>query len=282
MPILPQNGQTVKIDKRRWLMYGMAMPPRPVSTFHWSKIITGSGLALSREPNALYSITRKWPAEPYPDDLEVTMSNRPRCIARTQSGARCRLPAVAGNVVCAQHGGRAVLVQSRYSESLPKRWQERYQRALEDHELLAMRDEIALLDVRISDLLERLRAWEAQGRETERLWTQLLKSVEHRRRLVESERRRMIEARNTISSETLVEVIQQLMAILRQHVDRRVLNLVIRDVERLLNRQQIDVYRGARERALERWHEDETGGAETRAGSAEPLVAGAEGDEQRG
>src|SRR5436305_15207335 len=91
-----------------------------------------------------------------------------QCKARNRAGKRCGKAAAAGREVCRLHGGASLrgvahpnFAHGRYSKCLPDRLIGRYEAAQRDPELVAMRDEIALVDVRIGELLSRLDSGES-------------------------------------------------------------------------------------------------------------------------
>jgi hypothetical protein len=93
---------------------------------------------------------------------------------------RCRDHAMHGRTVCYKHGGSIPrglgLPQTRtgrYSKDMPTRMAARYAEAQQDPELLVLRDEIALLDARLADVLARVDTGESGA-----LWSQLAKSWE--------------------------------------------------------------------------------------------------------
>ena len=164
---------------------------------------------------------------------------------RRKPGQHCRRPPVPGRKRCRLHGGLSPQgpdsphwKTGRYSRVMPRRLVEHALEALSDPDVLSLRDEIMLVDVRVADLLSRidsggsipkwsaaLEAWsgyqEHRAIDTEdarrragecetRLarcfddvadalaldtvaWDEIMRCVKHRRELVESERRRMVE-----------------------------------------------------------------------------------------
>src|SRR5579871_5515650 len=85
-----------------------------------------------------------------------------RCGAKTRSGGSCRQWAMP-NGRCRMHGGKTprgpALPQykhGRYSKVLPADLAARYAEARTDQELVAFRDDIALVDARLADVLARL------------------------------------------------------------------------------------------------------------------------------
>src|SRR3954469_9482211 len=117
-----------------------------------------------------------------------------QCAAKCKAtGEQCRRWAVNGKRVCTVHGGLTPsghasphFKSGRYSRYLPSRLSERYHEAQADQRLLELREEIALIDARLCDLLA-----------TED-WEQIYRVIEQRRRLVDSENRRLVEARQLL------------------------------------------------------------------------------------
>lgn len=85
-----------------------------------------------------------------------------------QSGQPCRVPAMK-NGRCHKHGGSTPtgiaasrFVTGRYSKYLPSRLAGRYEEAAGDTELLALRDDISLLDTRIGQVVAALETGESR------------------------------------------------------------------------------------------------------------------------
>jgi hypothetical protein len=86
-----------------------------------------------------------------------------------------------------------------------------YQAALNDPDLLAMTHEIALTDTRLQELVAEASDWDG-----------ISALVEHRRRLVESERKRMVELGQMITAAEATALVLQLLDVVRRHVLDRV------------------------------------------------------------
>lgn len=93
-----------------------------------------------------------------------------QCAAKSRRGpgGRCMQSRMVGSSTCKLHNGRALMgihnpnfKTGRHSRDLPTRLAGRYEEAMRDVELLNMRHEIALLDVRISEVLEQLTSGES-------------------------------------------------------------------------------------------------------------------------
>jgi len=189
-----------------------------------------------------------------------------QCTAKAKgSGERCRNHALPGSTKCRMHGGSSLagvasprFKTGRYSRHLPTRLAARYAEALSDPELLGLRDEIALTQVRQVELLEQLDSglslarWRAaqsaygdlmvamhtrdsaglqqamialedafgiRVTDDDAVWEREIELSEHRRRLVESEHRRLAAMQQMISAEQGMALIARLTDTVRKHVD---------------------------------------------------------------
>lgn len=169
----------------------------------------------------------------------------------------------------------ATFKTGRYSKFLPTRMQERYQESINDNDLLELRTSVALVDARLEDLIRRVdtgesgQAWgearktlavlreamssgdvplaNAAMKELDRIiarglsdyaaWSEIGNSLEQRRKLVESERKRLVEMQQFISHERALLLIGSITEIIRHNVtDRQVLNAISLDLVRLMSR----------------------------------------------
>lgn len=172
-------------------------------------------------------------------------------------------------------GGMAApaLKHGRYSKYLPERMLDHYHQAAEDATLLELRADIALVDTRLADVLRRVDTGESgklwtraaetfenfrgagQNVEQARLaleqlgellrrgqgdwaaWEEVSRLLEQRRRMVESERRYLVEQNQMISRDQAMLLIGALTTVIREHVtDRDTLTAISSDFNRLLNR----------------------------------------------
>src|SRR6185436_8277650 len=99
----------------------------------------------------------------------MSITDVPSCGARRRDGGRCRQPGMAPSGRCRLHGGRtprgladANTRTGRYSRDLPTRVAARYESALADPELLSVRDDIALLQGSIQQVMAEVQAAEAR------------------------------------------------------------------------------------------------------------------------
>src|SRR4051812_28697546 len=109
-----------------------------------------------------------------PMETLYTPDHPMQCGAKTRNGAPCRTRPMP-NGRCRMHGGKSLsgpasptFTTGRHSKYLPARLLARYQEMTQDAELLALRDEIALIDARISDVLQRV-----ERGESSRIWREL-------------------------------------------------------------------------------------------------------------
>src|SRR3954452_17185048 len=109
-----------------------------------------------------------------PMETSCTPDHPMQCGAKTRSGAPCRTRPMP-NGRCRMHGGKSLagaaspaFKTGRHSTYLPVRLLAGYQEAERDPELLALRDEIALIDSRLADVLSRV-----DSGESSRIWRSL-------------------------------------------------------------------------------------------------------------
>jgi hypothetical protein len=200
-----------------------------------------------------------------------------KCTAGSKrTGEACKANAVTGRSVCYHHGGASRtglahpnLTTGRYSKHLPTRMGERYQQALADPELLAMREEVALIDSRLSDVLSRVdtgesgkawaelqKAWkiyrtgppgqrlEAEARISDLIhdgasdyeaWSEVREIVDQRARLVANERQRLVQMQQMLSVEQAMTLMAAVADAVRRHVhDRDALAGISADLARIV------------------------------------------------
>jgi hypothetical protein len=187
-----------------------------------------------------------------------------RCGATAKStGKPCRRWVIAGRSVCQVHGGKTPrgiaspqTRTGRYSKDMPTRMAVRYQEAQQDPELLILRDEIALLDSRLADVLARVdtgesgalwsqlsKSWDdfmaaraggnvakmtealahhqailERGRADYAAWAEIGTLLDRRQRFVESERRRYVEMQQMVSLEQAMLFLGAVTDAVRRHV----------------------------------------------------------------
>lgn len=181
---------------------------------------------------------------------------------------------------CRMHGGASLsgaasptFKTGRYSKVLPARLASRYHEALNNPDLLALRDDIAVIDARLGELIGQLdaaggadvlkamaeevtcleAALQAEDRhsategvealrtllnraeaEGER-WEQIAVWMERKRKLSETERRLLVDMQQVITAERAMVLMAALVDIVRRHVDDRgILAAIVHDVDRLL------------------------------------------------
>ena len=170
------------------------------------------------------------------------------------------------NGKCRLHGGlsrggiaSASFKTGRYSKYVPGRLLERYQQSVDDPELLNMRQDIALLDARLSDLLQRVDTGEAQklweearkcrdeamrymnnedyggvvlalekldraigdGLADYDAWNEVQSLLDQRRKLVEAEQKRLVAMQQMITAEQAMTFATALLEAVRKNVTDR-------------------------------------------------------------
>lgn len=207
---------------------------------------------------------------------------RRRCGAKTRDGTPCKTFALHGSTRCRMHGGAngigagaANFRHGRYSRVLPANLRATYDAAVADPDLLSIREDIALLDSRLSemvrtsqtglppDLAKRVKGllsdlsdahagiegappWAesftaisgllARAVIEAAMWADIIAALESRRKLVESERKRLVEMEAIVTSEQAMTFVAAVMASLRTHVkDRDALGAIANDLRLLQN-----------------------------------------------
>jgi hypothetical protein len=163
-------------------------------------------------------------------------------------------------------------IDGRHSRVLPKRLLDDYQASRRDPDRLALDNELAIVDARLNDVLARtdsgeagalwslLRAswkaveaarrandpaaldaalWDhgetiARGQADWLAWSAALDLVERRRRVVDSERKRLVAAQRMISAEQALAMMALLVDVIERHVtDPQALQAVVTEFARL-------------------------------------------------
>lgn len=206
-----------------------------------------------------------WPPVPErrapPNDID-----RPCQVTRMEGTKPCLKPALYGHRFCAHHanigspsGPRLYKNRraSKYHGALPARLVAAYEASLDDGRLLQMREEVALLDSRIVDLLARVdsgesgRLWGklgeshqefslarrqgkvelmqeklaelealiAAGKHDAEAWREIQQALDLRRKLVESERKRIGEQQQAVTAEQLAGFMSTLLELLTHEID---------------------------------------------------------------
>ena len=190
---------------------------------------------------------------------------------------QCRNHAMRGQEVCRMHGGKTPrgpasvhYKDGRHSRFLPARMFAAYQAAGLDPELMSLRQDLALLEARLIDVLPRVDTGEAgvvwreaqaamttfhrakarqdvdgmtralahvqrvitQGAADYAAWREVGKLIDQRRKLVEAEQRRLAQASEMISRDQAMALLGQVVEIMRRHIpDRDILSAIARDIE---------------------------------------------------
>jgi len=200
-----------------------------------------------------------------------------QCKARAKGTQdRCRCHAMKGKEVCYHHGGKSLsgvasasFIHGRYSKELPDRLLGKYMEMAEDVQLMELRQDIALVDTRISDVLKRVdtgesgRLWRelrdafdryavarakadvsamtlhlnsltdliSEGMQDWASWDEIGKLLDRRARLVEVERKRIESAHDTMTAKQAMVLLASVVDTIRRHVtDRTILDAIATDI----------------------------------------------------
>ena len=161
----------------------------------------------------------------------------------------------------------------RYSKYIPERLSERYHESINDPEILALKMDISLVDARLDDLLSRVdtgesgalwntahsafidfRSANASGDQDKmtvaltelnrilnlgvqdyKAWDEIGKMLEQRRKLVESERKRLLDMEMVITVERQMVLLAGVVSIIKDNVtDRKILSAISADIRKLV------------------------------------------------
>lgn len=202
-----------------------------------------------------------------------------RCGAKTRAGGKCGQLAMP-NGRCYFHGGKNLggiasptFKHGRYSKFLPVRLLATYKASLSDPDLLALREQVAVLDARLVDVLKRVdtgessRLWRqlraahgalldararsdtaamaarlndlggliGEGVADYAAWADVRALIQERRQVVESERKRMVEMQMMITSDRAMVLLAAVVDTIRRHVtDRSTLAAISADIGSLV------------------------------------------------
>jgi hypothetical protein len=163
---------------------------------------------------------------------------RVTCGAKTRAGTPCQIPPVNGRTRCRLHGGATprgpaigpAFKHGRYSRDLPTRLAARLAESEADPNQTSVREEAALIQTRITDLLERL---DQDMPETvvREIWREIQELIEHKRKLAESEIRRVALSQRVMTPEQAAVLTATLTdAVFRNVHDRDTLEAIRRDI----------------------------------------------------
>jgi hypothetical protein len=177
-----------------------------------------------------------------------------QCTATSKrSGQRCRKSAMRGRTVCLAHGGRTPrgaasphFKTGRYSRSLPGHLVAAYERALADPTLLSLRDEVALTDAMIAELLGQLDD-HSPDTKYRRVFRQIGRLIERRRRLVETEVRHIVLAREMLTAEEALTLVESIVAIMTRYLpDPTERQRIAEEIHALISTQESEIPLSAR------------------------------------
>ena len=176
---------------------------------------------------------------------------------RNKPGCTCRKPPVTGRNRCELHGGltprglaSANTKTGRYSKDVPTQLSSRYEEARQDQELLNLRDDIAIAEARTGELLSKLGEGADLQKAIQHLqnqitkggstpseitaeiqkltnkltafegatWAEVREQQEKKRKLIESERRRLRDMAMFISVEQVMLLMSRVQDIVMRNV----------------------------------------------------------------
>jgi len=193
----------------------------------------------------------------------------------------CRHKVPTEGARCRYHGGASLrgidaprYKHGRYSKYLPDALTDRYHAAQSDPDLLSLREDVALLDTRISDRVQALDAGDSRqlwgqlsatyaafiqaqrmgktqemaealvklgnlikrGGSQGEVWSEIIGLLDQRRKLVESERKRLVDLQQMITTERAMTLVSAIVSSITEHVqDKGALSAIVADLRGLLD-----------------------------------------------
>jgi len=130
-----------------------------------------------------------------------------------------------GRTVCLANGGRTPrgvasphFKTGRHSRSLPGHLVADYERALNDPKLLSLRDEIALNEAMLVTVLHQLGDDPNQPARDRRLFRQIMRHIDLKRRLVETEVRHIVLAREMLTAEEALALMRAVLGVVTHYL----------------------------------------------------------------
>lgn len=147
-----------------------------------------------------------------------------------------------GRIVCLAHGGRTPrgvasphFKTGHHSRARPGDLEAKYEHAVNDPKLLSLREDLALTDAMIAELLRQLDDDDSQEK-YRRTFRQVFRLIEQRRRLVETEVRHIILAEQLLTTEEAMALMKAMMAIVLRYVpDPKDHQVMVEELQGLVN-----------------------------------------------
>lgn len=185
------------------------------------------------------------------------------CACEAFVNDKCGALAMVGRTKCHYHGGKTPrgvnsphFKTGRWSKDLPTRLAARFAESQSDPNLLVLREDISLLDVRLADVLGRVdtgesgelwrrlgKAWAIYREEIDPIkqaealvtigglivsgtqdyaaWADVRSLLQERVRIVESERKRLVEMQQIITAEQALVLMGVIQGVIEKHVTER-------------------------------------------------------------
>ena len=167
---------------------------------------------------------------------------RSQCGAKSRQGTPCKRAPVRGRRRCRLHGGATPWGPAsphwrtgRHSRVLSRLGLGRaYQRAINDPEMVNLREEIAVVDARVLLLLESLAT---AGAGDDRTWAKIYEAIELRRRLTETQSRLLERLDGTLTGDQVIAFVAVLAGLVKEYVpDPAALKALLGEMEAILDR----------------------------------------------
>ncbi len=163
------------------------------------------------------------------------------CGAKTRQGNPCQLPPARGRTRCRLHGGATPRGRAsphfktgKYSSFLPDRLIGRYEEGQAAADLRSLRSEIALLQVRIIELLGQLKD---ASPENKPIWDMIGKAIMLKAKVLRQESKLCVDKRQMIPVDEVMVLVVAMFDVIHRHVtDQKVKVAIDEELWQLLER----------------------------------------------
>lgn len=152
---------------------------------------------------------------------EHRWAGRPRCRAwSVNNGRQCRRLAMRGKRVCRSHGGAGGRAPVHGKYSIARQLSEAFEVAIMHPRLLSLRDEVAILTVRLADLIAQVQETEPESPEEGDIWALLQDTLERKRRMADTANK--IESRlgfdGMIAAQDVLQIVLWIQGVALSHI----------------------------------------------------------------
>lgn len=173
--------------------------------------------------------------------MQIIIMNENICGAKTRQGTSCQRSPARGRKRCRLHGGATPRGRAsphfktgEHSKFLPDRLIGRYEEAQADPHLRSLRQDIAILQVRIQELCQQLKHGSPESKP---IWEMIAKAIMLKARVLRQESKLLAGKRQMIPSEEVIVLLAAIFDVIHRHVsDRKTKAAIYEELRQLLEK----------------------------------------------